>query len=912
VDGEEIIESDDEVVTVDDDEEIIVLEEYEIEYVDDVLEALPEIIEFVEAQYPEELIREGVEGAVLLLLIVDEDGAVDSISIAQPLHPALDASAMEAVRQFRFSPARANGENVAVMLHYEYRFSLSDAVSIPDIYVNFSGRVLERGTRRPVAEALVVLQFIDDTPTDTTLSMPFHLYMEQIGKIDGQDWEDSRLITVTDETGSFRFYSLPSGAAQVRILSPEHESFIYEINTDRFEEVKMTSFVPRLDYSDFELVVYGRAEETEVSRHRITITEIKKIPGLGGDIGRVVQAMPGVARPTFGGTAVAVRGAPNWATSYFIDGVWVPALYHMGGLNSIYPSEAIEAIDFFPGGFSVRYGSAVGGVIEMTGRRPKTDRLQGHVDMSMLNGAVFLEGPINENVSFMASVRRDFTGDLLKLYFKHAAPENTAFAMAPFFRDHLFRVDVDINKDHRLFVSLIGSRDSVGIFVPAVNVGTNEIGGSMDEMNTVLKFHTLTAGLESRLNDRWKNSLRLSGTYARMQLEMFGMMNFEEKPLFGHLRNQASYTASENMTVNIGADVRLINENLILATITGQNMIVRDTISNWLFGTVGGYVNVEWKPIDRLLLVPGLRYDYFVELDYDGSVVPPFWDYGFMDNRRGLSGEPSFRISGRYQLTDEHTLKAAVGTYSQTPEPMGMVIHELIGEPTLPATKATHYVIGHEWQISDLLSLDVQTYYNQLWDIPRSYNGNIDYDPNLEIQKNYFSDGRGRNYGLELMLRHSRSDKFFGWISYTLARSQTWSKVDGKYILSNRDEPHHLQLLGSWNLRNNWDAGVRTRFVSGKPTSPIIGTVEDVNNKTINPIYGERNSERLDPFFQLDFRVDKRVIYDKWMLTYYVDLQNMLWPIYKSPELVFYNYNYTESQKISMIPMVSVGVRVEF
>jgi outer membrane receptor protein involved in Fe transport len=434
----------------------------------------------------------------------------------------------------------------------------------------------------------------------------------------------------------------------------------------------------------------------------------------------------------------------------------------------------------------------------------------------------------------------------------------------------------------------------------------------MEEMNQLLRFHTLTVGLESRLSDRWRNSLRLSGTYAQTRLEVFGLMSYDEEPLIGHLRNQASFMANENLTVNLGADIRLINENLTVAMNTGQNMIVRDTMSDWMFGIVGGYVNVEWKPIERLLLVPGLRYDYFVELDYNGSLIPPFWDYGFMDNRRGLSGEPSLRISGRYQLRDDHTVKAAIGTYSQTPEPMGMVIHELIGEPTLPATKATHYVIGHEWQINDLLSLDVQTYFNRLWDIPRSYNSSIDFDPSLEVQKNYFSDGRGRNYGIEFMLRHSRSDRFFGWVSYTLSRSQTWSKVDGKYILSSRDEPHHLQLLGSWNLGNNWDAGIRTRFVSGRPTTPIVETIENVENKNIQPVYGIRNSERLDPFFQLDFRVDKRVIYNRWMLTYYVDLQNVLWPIYKSPELIFHNYNYTEIQKISMIPLISVGIRAEF
>ncbi|MDR0330987.1 MAG: energy transducer TonB, partial [Chitinispirillales bacterium] len=284
-----------------DDEEAIELTD-EIEFLDPegALEKMPEITEFIEAKYPEELIKSGVEGTVLLELLISETGSVDSVSIARPLHPTLDTSAIDAVRKFKFSPALANGgEPVAVMLQYEYRFSLREVVAVPDSYVNLSGRALERGTRRPIPDALVVLQFTD-TLSDTSLSMPFSLYLEQIGKIDGQSLEDGRLVATTDSAGAFRFYSLPScKEARISIQTPDYEQFVAYERVSRLEEVKMTCFVTRLSYSDYELVVYGKAEETEVSRHSITLAEVKRIPGLGGDAVRVVQAMPGVARPMF-------------------------------------------------------------------------------------------------------------------------------------------------------------------------------------------------------------------------------------------------------------------------------------------------------------------------------------------------------------------------------------------------------------------------------------------------------------------------------------------------------------------------------------------------------------------------------------------------------------------------------------
>jgi len=900
------------VIDLGDEAPIELMEEIEYLDPDGALEKMPVLTQFVEANYPDSLIKSGVEGAVLLELLVSETGAVDSAAVVRPLHPALDANALAAARKFKFSPAQAiGGEAVAVMLQYEYRFSLRAAVTAPQTYVNLSGTAIERGTRRPIADALVVLQFVD-TLSDTSLAMPFSLYMEQINNIGGQSWEESRLAVTTDSAGAFRFYSLPSGQVKVSIQAPDYEPYSTTERISKLEEVKVLYYVTRLDYTDYELVVYGKAEEKEVSRHRISLAEVKRIPGLGGDAVRVVQAMPGVARPSFGGTEVVVRGAPSWASRYYIDGMTVPLLYHMSGAEAIYPSDALDGVDFYPGGFSSRYGGAVAGVIEMNTRKPKTDRLQGYADLSMLTGALFFEGPINEKVSFMASGRRYFAGDILKLYFDISDPEHTSISMAPFYWDYLLRVDAALDKNNHLSVSILGSRDSIGVFIPSMDRGSSEIDGQLDEMTMMLTFHTLTAGLSSRISDKWTNTLRLSGTYIAQNMSAFGFANIQERPLIGHLRNQATFVANDAVTVNIGADVELLNENMEMEFAGGQNLNWPITFKDQIYGVVGGYANVEWKPTDKLLLIPGVRYDYYPELDYGGSMLPAFWDYGFEDNRRGLSGEPSLRISGRYQLTDKYTLKAATGTYSQTPEPMGMTTHEVLGNPDMPSTKAAHYIAGFEWQITDLVSLDAQTYFNSIWDVARSYDATIDYDPDREVQRRYFSDGRQRMYGLELMLRHSRSEKFFGWISYTLARSEMYSKREGKYILSSRDEPHNLQLLGSWRLKKNWEVGGRMRFVSGKPTSPIVATVESENGKRIRPVYGELNTTRQDPFFQLDMRVDKKVIYNKFILTYYVDLQNVLWPLYKSPELTYYNYNYTEKQKISMIPLAAVGVRAEF
>ena len=105
-------------------------------------------------------------------LLVSDSGIVDSVSLIKGVHPVLDSSAMNVAKQFTFTPAIAGGEPVAVLIQYDYRFELKEIVKRIKEYVNFSGVLLERGTKKPIADAMVVINFVD-TLSDTTLPVPF-------------------------------------------------------------------------------------------------------------------------------------------------------------------------------------------------------------------------------------------------------------------------------------------------------------------------------------------------------------------------------------------------------------------------------------------------------------------------------------------------------------------------------------------------------------------------------------------------------------------------------------------------------------------------------------------------------------------------------------------------------------------
>jgi protein TonB len=74
----------------------------------------PVVQRAVDPKYPTSLIKEHVEGEVVLYAIIRESGSVDSIQVVKRLDPQLDRNAIGAVANWKFSPASRNGEPVAV------------------------------------------------------------------------------------------------------------------------------------------------------------------------------------------------------------------------------------------------------------------------------------------------------------------------------------------------------------------------------------------------------------------------------------------------------------------------------------------------------------------------------------------------------------------------------------------------------------------------------------------------------------------------------------------------------------------------------------------------------------------------------------------------------------------------------
>ncbi|MFB6262377.1 MAG: TonB-dependent receptor plug domain-containing protein, partial [Bradymonadaceae bacterium] len=363
------------------------------------------------------------------------------------------------------------------------------------------------------------------------------------------------------------------------------------------------------------------------------------------------------------------------------------------------------------------------------------------------------------------------------------------------------------------------------------------------------------------------------------------------------VRDDFEWKIASNLTLNAGADIqagttRYSFEFPRLRDSTDQNPDGqgggRPNLSPQ--GAVGtrssplirpaGYVEVSYRPVENLELIPGLRFDYYGDVE-QASVSP--------------------RGKVRYEISDEWTAKAGVGLFTQPPLPNET--EPQFGNPGLTFEKAIHYSAGAVWEPLPFLELDATLYYRDLNDLVQQ---TLDRqrDPETGELENeiYDNSGRGRSYGLELLVRHKPANRFFGWVAYTLSRSERWDRRAGEYVPFQYDQTHNLTAVAGYELPKNWSVSGRFRLVTGNPYTPVVGGVYNADLGKYEKVFGRRNSRRTATFDQLDLRIDKKWVFDRWELGAYLDVINVYNA--KNQEGVQYNFDFSERAPIRGLPLI--------
>ena len=453
----------------------------------------PTIKKQVEPVYPPEALDGGVAGDVTLTIDIAADGHVTAVSVATPAGHGFDEAATAAAREMEFFPAEVDGKPSAIRISYTIHFQPQMAHP-PE---SFDGgatvrcrrpgrgapptprpRRRRRLPRRPHASSCAARSA--SAARASPSSAPTSPSIRR-GAASGAADRQAEVIGATDDDGRFEVRVREPGALRVIVSDTAHESCVRDFAAGELAgptPVEWSCFAPKRAGGLNETRVRARPEHPEETKETLTRAELTTVPGTLGDPLRVLQNMPGVARAPFGLGLLIVRGANPSDTGVFIGGEPIPVLYHFLAGPSVFTANLIDKIDFYPGGFGVRYGRYMGGVVDVGVKSDVGRTLHGAVDINLRDSSAYVEGPVPGGVRTSFAYRRSYIDALLPLVLPYIVPAragSTFFTVAPVYWDYQARADKDLPGGGRVALTAFGSSDSLEIISgdPTVELASN-------------------------------------------------------------------------------------------------------------------------------------------------------------------------------------------------------------------------------------------------------------------------------------------------------------------------------------------------------------------------------------------------------------------------------------------------------
>jgi TonB family protein len=792
----------------------------------------PKLVKFVEAEFPPSELAAEKSATVTLQIAITATGAVAAVDVLGSAGPAFDASAVGAAKQFVFEPATVNGAPTPVRITYRYEFTWTPTL-IKRTTADFEGTVRERATKKPAVGVKVAL--------------------------------DTGAFAVTDAAGHFAFTDLSPGTHTVTLSGERLTSVATSEVLEASKKLDATYEIDRKpekvageEEDDLEIVVTAPRLDKQVVATEVAAEEGRKVPGTQGDVLKVVEDLPGVARSAVGSGALVVWGAAPNDTRVYIDDVRVPRLYHDGGYRSVMQSDMVRSVELIPGGYGPAWGRGLGGLVNVQ-LRPLDDRgFHGSVSADIIDAAVSVRDEITDRLHVAVGGRKSYLDSVVGAFTTQNVGE---IVPIPQYYDGQARISYELGDHETIEVGGLLSSDTTktSVISPNPALSTSQTTGlTFGRIYAHYEKHT-PEGATIVVVPSWGQDLSTLNN-------LFGSiptMLRDESNVFG-LRASWRGPVAKYVSAGVGIDAELTSSSIQRLGSLGAPPREGDiyvfgeppsgqlNADNWstIVASVAPYADADIAPFgDRLHIAPGIRFEPYItstsRLVPQVGVVP---SVGY--SSENLVVEP--RISVRYSVTDRVALKAAFGLYHQPPS--GEDLSAVFGTPTLALSQANHYVAGASFKLTRSLDVEVTSFLSESEDLVVRSSAPSPYLANALAQ-----EGIGRSYGTQFLVRQQQLGPFFGWISYTISRSERKDHPDSNWRLFDYDQTHVFTALGSFDLGHGFEAGARFRYATGFPRTPVTGAYYDSNTDSYQPLFGAQNSIRIPAFYAIDVRISKHL-----------------------------------------------------
>lgn len=628
----------------------------------------------------------------------------------------------------------------------------------------------------------------------------------------------------------------------------------------------------------------------------------RSVPG-GGDAAKVVQSLPAVARPAAGSTEIVIWGAAPNETRVFVDGVPVPALYHLGGYRSAVGNDLIGDIHLAPAAFGVDRGGALGGVIDI-GLADPANVPDWRVQADVLDGSALGKVKVGD-VTIAGAVRQSWLEQTIGVIEDpHTLAPN---APLPRWTDAQLVARAPLADDMVLTAWAIGSLDTLERTLASSDPATQT------SEDTDQRTARAQLGLRHDRGDGYDQASVWAGRdYAREELAVGTITaNRSSDTWVGGARAVQTRQLGHGLGLSIGADLDgqaaslHRRGSLTIPAREGDLQIFGQppggdvAVDAWHATTVdaAGYASLG-ATFGRVTANVGARADAW--LLTASRLTPRIGTIVNVASQQTLFTQDP-RGSLRVRVTDDLGLRADGGRYHQARAASDT--SAVFGTPDLGLEQAWHAIVGGQWRHAPF-ALEAAGYARWLDDLVAR-----DLAVTPMLAQSLTRDGIGNVYGVQLTARVIGWNGLSGWLSYNLSRSRRKDADDQPWRYFDHDQTHGLIAVAGWE-HGPWTLGARIRFATGEPRTAVIGAFFDSASGRYEPIRGAHDGDRLPAFFAADVRAERHLPLGAIHGAVYLEIQNLT--NRANAEELIYSADFTEQGYLTSLPLLAIaGVRIE-
>ncbi len=680
---------------------------------------------------------------------------------------------------------------------------------------------------------------------------------------------------MTDVNGNFIIRGIPANKFySVRI---SHIGFVSQILKVYISEEKITQIEVLLSpYSVLldEIEALGKRNKREniIGKERLTIKELDLLPkSVEADIIRSLQFIPGVQTSGDISARYYVRGGSSDQNLVLYNGVTLYNPFHAMGLFSVIDPDAINAIEFYKGSYPAEYGDRLSSILNVISKDGNKNKFGGSASLSFLSGKVLLEGPLPFG-SFIITGRRSLFDNVLKKFLNYKD--------IPFeFHDFSFKANYgSVGNEKITRISLFGfnSQDKLK--------SGNNLSEDFNWRNNIIGarwFQAWTSPLYS------ETIISLSNYKAEVFPQNSNSLHRFNSIDDISIRMDFNYMYESNDELKVGYVVKSIDTKLQFDNIKGYVTHLSDFGAN-----ISIYGKYRLLRFDNLMIDAGSRFCLASIADKNNTKLEP-------------------RVSTLYNLSEDITLKAAWGIYSQDMatfsdenEIISLFETWFIIPGYISTPSAIQYSTGTDLNISNKIALNVECYYK------------IFHNLSELNQKKVFPDdkdllnGKGESYGWEFELKAG-----FGRMQINSGYSLSWAykQIEGKTYYPRYDSRHVFNINLSYEFSNDILFSVLWSYSSGHPFTPIKGYYDKLYfDDPFSPWYiyesyspyivmGSKNIRRLPEYHRLDLSLSKRISLSFIKLDLSVNAIN----VYNRKNIFYFERE--TGKRVDMLPFLLTG-----